>query len=435
MNDVYVSAGAESVSHQRSRGSRVKVVIWSALVLALAVGIYIFVRLSTLPAVQAGAPPLPSVEVSTPLQRNLDTRLQFLGQFSPVDHVELRAQVGGTLTKIGFKDGDIVRKGDLLFEIDPVPYEIKLSQAKAQLSQATSQLSQANAQLESAKARLELATREFDRANTLKRTEAGSAQNVDQRTSEKLAAQAGVEGAKATVEGAKAAVESAMAMIRDAKFDLDHCRITAPVSGRMGTHLVSVGNLVAGSRGGSSTTHLATLVSLDPIYLGFDMSEADYMAFVRQRGKRKGPLADKVQLSLSDETRFDRSGTLDFVDNTLNRSSGTIRARATVSNSDLLLTPGGFASIRLAISSKTVLLVPDASVLPDQSDHFVLTIGPNDVVTPKTVQIGDLRGGLRVILAGLEATDRVIIRGVETTVPGSKVSPEAGSIQFEADQD
>jgi RND family efflux transporter MFP subunit len=142
-----------------------------------------------------------------------------------------------------------------------------------------------------------------------------------------------------------------------------------------------------------------------------------------------------VQVSLSDETRFTHEGALDFVDNALDRSSGTIHARATVPNSDLLLTPGGFARVRLeAAPPAPALLVPDASVLPDQSEHIVLTVGPNDVVTPKQVQIGDLRGGLRVIRSGLTPSDQVIIDGIPIALPGSKVTPHNGSIRFGSDQ-
>src|SRR6267143_2709739 len=195
----------------------------------------------------AGAPPaaLPQVVVSKPLVEDLDTQLGFLGQFSAVSQVELRAQVGGTLTGIFFKDGEIVRKGDLLFAIDPRPYEITLAEATAQLDVAT--------------AHLELADRQLDRAKDLEQSNAGSVENVDQRTSDQ--------------RSARAAVEAAKARIRDARFDLDHCQITAPFTGRMGTHLVSAGNLIGGSRTATSpTTLLATLVSLDPIYLDFDMS-------------------------------------------------------------------------------------------------------------------------------------------------------------------
>jgi RND family efflux transporter MFP subunit len=359
----------------------------------------------------AGTPAasLPAVTVSPPVQRDVAARLQFLGQFSGVEWVELRAQVGGTLTQIGFKDGDVVKKGDLLFVIDPEPYDIKLSLAQAQLKSATTQA--------------DLAARNVQRAEALRPSGGMSLEEVDKRRAEHRTA--------------KAAVDLAEAMVRDAKFDLGRCRITAPFTGRIGTHLVSVGNLVAGSRAaGSPTTLLTTLVSLDPVYLNFDMSEADYMAFQRARGSQRDALATTVEVSLSDETKFSRQGTLDFIDNALNRSSGTIRARATVPNGDLLLTPGGFARVRLALSSPSpALLVPDAAVLADQSEHVVLTVGPDDTVTPKVVKVGDLRGGLRVVRSGLAPSDRVVIDGIATVRPGSKVSVSAGSIRFNSDRD
>jgi RND family efflux transporter MFP subunit len=359
-------------------------------------------------AAPAAAPPPPSVTISAPLQRDIEGRLGFLGQFSAVNRVELRAQVGGTLTQIYFKDGDIVHQGDPLFEIDPEPYRIKLSGAAAEL--------------ESANARLALATRQLARAQELQRAEAGTVENVDQRVAEQRAAQA--------------AVDNANALVRDARFDLDRCRITAPFTGRIGTHLVSKGNLVSGSRAGSGpTTLLATIVSLDPIYLDFDISENDYAAFQRSRGSRQGPLADAVNISPTGDSGFTRVGTLDFIDNTLDRSSGTIHARATISNRDLSLTPGGFARVRLATTApQPALLVPDAAVLDDQTDHIVYVVDAENVAKPRKVQIGDLRGGLRVIRSGLAPTDRVVIDGIPSVHPGSKISPRAGSIEFSAEQ-
>jgi membrane fusion protein, multidrug efflux system len=357
------------------------------------------------PAPQA---PLAQVTVSKPLVRELDSRLGFLGQFSAVDQVELRAQVGGTVTGIHFKDGGIVHQGDLLFTIDPRPYEIRLAQATAQL--------------ESASARLALAKPELWRAQELKRTDFGTMQNVDQRTADLQAAQASVDDAKA--------------QIRDAQFDLDHCRITAPFTGRIGSHLVSVGNLIAGSRYATSpTTLLATLVSLDPIYFDFDMSESDFLTFSRDRARQKGILADKVELALSDETKFTRRGTLDFVDNVLDRSSGTIHARATVPNPELFLTPGEFARVRLVLGAAVpTLLVPDAAVLPDQSEHLVMTVSADGTVVPKQVEIGAIRGGLRVIRSGLTPNDQVIIDGIPYARPGSKVAPEERAIRYAAAQ-
>ena len=393
----------------RTNKSNVKALKVALVALGLvAGGVVVGPRLIGPPPSPVAALPLPNVAVSMPLQRDIGPRLQFLGQFSAVDRVEIRAQVGGTLTQINFKDGDIVHKGDLLFVIDPTPYEIRLQQAAAQLA--------------AARARLELANRESTRADSLSRTGVGSVQNADQRSAERRAA--------------LAAVDEAEALIRDAQFDLDHTRITAPFTGRIGSHLVSVGNLVAGSRAGTSpTTLLATLVSFETIYLNFDMSEGEYMIFARERKKQNGPLASKVKVSLSDEQEFTRLGTLDFIDNSLDRSSGTIHARATVLNDDLLLTPGGFARVRLEVAPPApALLVPDASVLPDQSQHVVLTVDANNVVTPKQVELGDLRDGLRVIRSGLAPTDKIIIDGIPAVAPGAKVSPHDGSIRFASQQ-
>jgi membrane fusion protein, multidrug efflux system len=354
----------------------------------------------------AGPAPLPQVVVSKPVVREVDPRLGFLGQFSAVERVELRAQVGGTLTGIHFKDGDIVHEGDLLFTIDARPYEIRLAQANAALERGTAQLA--------------LAGRELYRAEALQRTAYGTEQNVDRRTADQRDAQAAVDDAKA--------------QIRDAQFDLEHCRITAPFTGRIGTHLVSVGNLIAGSRAATSpTTLLATLVSLDPIYLDFDMSESDFLTFSRARARLMGTLAEKVEIALSDEPQFTRQGTLDFVDNVLDRSSGTIHARATVPNPELLLTSGEFARVRLIVGAPVpTLLVPDTAVLPDQSQHIVMTVSPDGTVAAKPVEIGDLRGGLRVIRSGLTPDDRVIIDGIPYAAPGAKVAPQEGTIRTAA---
>jgi RND family efflux transporter MFP subunit len=386
------------------------VTTWAISVAALslvAAGVIEGPRLLASPPAEVMAVSPPVVSVAVPVQRSLATRVQFLGQFSAVQNVELRPQVGGALTQIGFKDGDIVQKGDLLFQIDPTPYEIKLSEATAQL--------------ETAHSRLDLAKQEFFRADSLKKTGYGSIEIADQRAAEQRAAQA--------------AVNNAEASIRDAQFDLDHTRITAPFTGRIGTHQVSIGNLISGSRAGTTpTTLLATLVSTDSIYLNFDMSEADYMTFLRNRHEGAA-VSDKVQVSLADEKTFTHEGTLDFIDNTLDRSSGTIHARATIRNSDGLLTPGGFARVRLEVAPPSpTFLLPDVAVLPDQSEHIVMTVGPQNVVAAKHVQVGDLRNGLRVIHSGLDASDRVIVDNIPVVHVGATVAPHATSVQFASDQ-
>jgi RND family efflux transporter MFP subunit len=386
------------------------VTTWAISLAALslvAAGVIEGPRLLASPPAEVIAVSPPVVSVAVPVQRSLATRVQFLGQFSAVQNVELRPQVGGALTQIGFKDGDIVQKGDLLFQIDPTPYEIKLSEATAQL--------------ETAHSRLDLAKQEFFRADSLKKTGYGSIEIADQRAAEQRAAQA--------------AVNNAEASIRDAQFDLDHTRITAPFTGRIGTHQVSIGNLISGSRAGTTpTTLLATLVSTDSIYLNFDMSEADYMTFLRNRHEGAA-VSDKVQVSLADEKTFTHEGTLDFIDNTLDRSSGTIHARATIRNSDGLLTPGGFARVRLEVAPPSpTFLLPDVAVLPDQSEHIVMTVGPQNVVAAKHVQVGDLRNGLRVIHSGLDASDRVIVDNIPVVHVGATVAPHATSVQFASDQ-
>ncbi|MGD0105756.1 MAG: efflux RND transporter periplasmic adaptor subunit [Rhodopila sp.] len=264
-------------------------------------------------------PPPPQVTVSRPLQQKVQATTRFLGQFSAVDRVELRAQVGGTLSMIEFQDGQIVHKGDPLFVIDPRPFQIRLDQAVAQF--------------QTAQAKEALSEAELWRAQQLKRADFGSAENVDARAADQRSTQA--------------AIDTARAAISDAQLDLEFSRGVAPFTGRIGAHLVSIGNLVSGSRGGTSpTTLLATIVSLDPIHIDFDMSEADYLAY--QEAIRGTSVRPDVAISLDGDGNFDRHGTLDFIDNAVNRSSGTIHARATVPNPDLSITPGQFARLRVS---------------------------------------------------------------------------------------
>jgi len=354
----------------------------------------------------AAAPALPpKVTVSQPLQATVAGTTIFLGQFSAVDSVELRAQVGGKLTAISFRDGQIVKKGDPLFTIDRRPFEIRLDQAVAQLHAAEARSSLADAQLW--------------RAQQLERTHFGTIENVDQRTADQ--------------KSAVAAIETAKAAIRDAQLDLEFSQVASPLGGRIGAHLVSIGDLVGGSREGSgASTLLATIVSLDPIYLDFDMSEADYRAYQRAHGGSAPK--EEVAISLDGDERFDHHGTLDFIDNAVNRSSGTIRARATVPNRDLTITPGQFARLRVPSERPgPALLLPPAAIVPDQSRKVVMTVSADGTVTPKPVKVGGLHGGLRVIRSGLTADDSVVIDGLVRVKPGAKVTPTAGTIAMNPD--
>ena len=346
-------------------------------------------------------PPPPQVTVSLPLQQTVQATGRFLGQFSAVDRVELRAQVGGTLTAIQFQDGQIVHKGDPLFTIDPRPFQIRLDEAVAQF--------------QTAQAKEVLTEAELWRAQQLKRSDFGSAETVDERAADERSAQA--------------AIDTAKAAIMDARLDLEYARISAPFTGRMGAHLVSVGGLVSGSRGGTSpTTLLATIVSLDPIYLDFDMSESDYLAW--QHADHGAAPHDDVAISLDGDGHFDRHGTLDFIDNAVNRSSGTIHARVTVPNPDLSLTPGQFARLHVDLGHPSpVLLVPAAAVVSDQSRQIVMTVAPDGTVVPKLVETGELYQGLRVVRRGLAPTDLVVINGIVRVRPGAKVMPVNGAIK------
>jgi RND family efflux transporter MFP subunit len=346
-------------------------------------------------------PPPPYVTVSTPLQERVAGFTQFTGQFSAVDDVEIRAQVSGYLTEIDFTDGQIVHKGDLLFVIDPRPFEI--------------QLQQANAAVQTAKAQLLLAQKEAKRILSLQNSGAVTREQLDQRVEAEVSAQA--------------ALLQANADVASAQLNLDYCHIRAPFSGRISTHRVSVGNLVVGGTDGS--TLLTTLVSLDPIHLDFQMSEDDYLNYERYVHGTQN-VNNSVQAALSDETGYPRQGQLDFVDNAIDTSTGTIHARAVFPNHDLMITPGDFAALRLPTSAPApVLLVPDSAVVPDQSDELVMTVAPDGTVVPKIVQTGGLQGGLREIDAGLAPSDRVIIDGLMRASPGSRVTPQSGKISEE----
>lgn len=360
------------------------------------------------PAHAQAAASAPQVVVSHPVSFTVGQSLHELGQFSARNQVELRAQVGGTLESVDFQDGALVHQGDLLFTIDPRPYQYRLAQAQASL--------------QSAQSRLVLANQEWARAQALQHNQAGTVQDVEQRRAERDAAQAAVSAAQADID--------------DARFDLAHCRIVAPFTGRIGRHMVSVGNLVAGSRTGTAqTTLLATLVSVDPIYFDLDLSESDFQRL--QNYRASAGAKSEVALTLSDGQAVSQPGVLDFLDNQIDHASGTLHARATVPNPKGLLTPGEFARASVEVGvPQPRLLVPDAAVLPDQSTHMVMVVDAQGVVQPRLVQPGELIGGLRIIEDGLKPDDRVIVGDLAYARPGMKVQvkeqdiapPKAGAV-------
>ncbi|TXL75182.1 efflux RND transporter periplasmic adaptor subunit [Vineibacter terrae] len=366
-------------------------------------GVHLLLALAMGGTAAAQAPP-PAVTVAAPLQREVVEYDEFTGQFAAVEFVELRARVSGYLQSHHFEEGQIVKKGDLLFVIDPRPFEAALASAKAQLGQA--------------QARVELADRQLARAAELRGRDFVAASTYDERLQEQRVATAAVEIAKSAV--------------RTAELDVEFARILAPVSGRIGRREVSDGNLVSGGSGAGNTL-LTTIVSIDPIYFVFDMSEGDFIAY--QRAVQSGRLqstrdAITVFARLRDEPDWPREGKLNFVDNQVNRSAGTIRARAVFPNPDGFLTPGQFGRIRLPGSEPyKALLIPDAAILTDQSQKIVMTVNAEGVVSPKMVRPGPIYDGLRIIRSGLTLEDRVIINGLVRARPGAKVTPQPGEIK------
>jgi len=358
----------------------------------------------------ADAPPAPpAVTVSQPVQRELVEWDEYTGQFAAQEYVEVRARVSGYLTEIHFEDGQLVKEGDLLFVIDPRPYEATLAAARAQLAQGEAQV--------------ELATRQLGRTAELRKKDFEPASTYDQRVSD--------------LKVATAAVESAKAAIRSAELNVGFTRITAPLTGRISNHQVSIGNLISGGDA-ATTPALTTIVSLDPIYFYFDMSEGDYLAY--QRATAAGMLTEArdttppVYAHLTDETEWPWKGQLNFLDNQVDRGAGTIRARAIFSNPGYFLTPGQFGRIRIPASQQhTAILIPDGAVVTDQSRKVVMTVKDDGTVEPKVVRPGPMtEDGLRIIRSGLEPSDRVIINGLVRARPGGKVTPQPGQIETAA---
>lgn len=347
------------------------------------------------------APPPPSVvTVATPLSAMVTDWDDYTGRFEASQAVEVRPRVSGQLVGVHFKDGDIVRKGQLLFTIDPRPFAAQLAEVRAQVASASTALTLARADLA--------------RANRLIADEAVSAQEVD--------------SLRAKVQSAQAQLAAAQAQVRSRALNVEFTRITAPVTGRVSDRRVDVGNLVAGDSAANATI-LTTINALDPIYFSFDGSEALYLKQRRALQQNGGAGAQEVQIRLQDETGYDWRGRVDFTDNAIENGSGTIRARAVIANPNYFLVPGMFGNMRMGSgAAHQALLVPDAAVVTDQARKVVYVIGKDGTGMAKPVQIGALVDGLRVVRSGLKPSDRVIIQGTQFVQPGAPLKPVAGRI-------
>ena len=351
------------------------------------------------PQKQGGGPPPASVTVANPVERTVVDQDEYVGRFVAVDTVEVRARVSGYLSEIHFTDGQMVKKGDLLFTIDRRPFNIALEQMRANLTQARANLAFTEADLA--------------RGQELVHNKTITEQSYDQR----------IQANKV----ATAAVAAQEAMVHSAELDLnEYSQLRSPIDGRIGDRRVSIGNLVSGNVS-SNTTLLATIVSVDPIRFEFTFDEASYLRYQHFAGPgtqmAKGESGVPVSLKLIDEQEFEHTGKMDFVDNAIDRSSGTIRGRAIFDNPGAKFTPGMFGRIRVPGSPPhTALLIPDAAIGTEQGRKFVLVVDDGSVAKQKYVKLGQLDGGLRVITDGLAAGDKVIVKGLMRARSGQKVT-------------
>lgn len=351
----------------------------------------------------APAPQAPQVSVAEVLQRDVSDWDEFTGRLEAIESVEIRPRVSGYIERVAFAEGSTVRKGDLLFVIDPRPYRAELDKAQAEVVRA-----QANA---------ELARNEVARGDRLLSARAISQEEYDQRIN------AGRES-DANVRAQKAALDTA-------QLNLGYTRITSPIDGRVSKAEVTLGNLV--SSGTGNATLLTSVVSIDPIYVAFEGDERVYLKYARlgQLGDLRGSSAarNSVRVGLSNETDFPHDGELVFLDNQLNPATGTIRARALLDNHDGRLTPGLFARVRLMGSEAyPAVVIDDRAVGTDQNQKFVYVVGKQNVVDYRAVKLGRVFDGMRIVEEGLTPGERIVVNGLQRVRPGVTIAPELVSM-------
>lgn len=358
---------------------------------------------------QPPAPPPPTVTVAQPLVKTVTDWDEYTGRIEATDSVEVRARVNGALDSIHFREGAIVKKGDLLFVIDPRPYEAALTRAQGDLAQAET--------------RLRLAVNNLERAGRLLRSKAISEQEFDTRKTER--------------QQTEAALKSARGDLATARLNLDFTRISAPITGRIGRKFVTEGNLING--GTAQSTLLTTIVSLDPIHFHFFADEQAFLRYLRPERpdeRASSPTTpNPVRLRLADEKGYSHEGEMDFIDNQIDAATGTIQGRAIFPNSDLRLTPGLFAQVLLkGRGPYDALMVPDAAMGTDQAQRFVYVIDHENVAKRRQVRLGRWIGdSLRIVEDGLKPDDRVVINGLQRVQSGRRVTPQEGRIDDPGD--
>jgi len=348
--------------------------------------------------------PPPDVVYATPLARDITDKDEYTGRLAAVKSVDIRSRVSGYLQSIHFREGAIVKEGDLLYIIDPRPYKAKYDQAAANLNKAI--------------ATRELAKNDLARAARLMQSHTLAEEVYDARTKQ--------------LQEAEAVVEAARAVVAATELDMEFTHIRAPISGRIGKTQVTDGNLVKG--GDMESTLLTTIVALDPIYVYFTVDEKNMLRYMRNEktgaGTYGGDPAQPMWLRLSDETEYLHKGQLDFIDNKFDNATGTMEVRGIFPNPNLMLQPGMFANVTMVGEGPySGLLIPDSAISMDQTLKYVFVVGPNNMALRKEIVTGRLLGDLRVIRSGLQPDDRVIITGIQKVVAGMPVNPKPGVIE------
>lgn len=347
------------------------------------------------------APKPPEVVVQYPKSEDVQEFEETTGRLVSRAAVDVRARVSGYLEKAYFADGAMVQEGQLLFQIDPRPYEAEMIRAKANVDQT--------------RARLDRLKRDEERKRKLFRTNNTTQEEIDLTVADRAEAEAGL--------------EAQMAMLDIAKLNLEFTRITSPITGRISRRLVDPGNLVK-----ADDTPLVTVMSLNPIYAYFDIDERTVLKFERliREGKVQSPRDARyeVAFSLADEADFSRKGVIDFLDNHISNTTGTLRLRATVENTDLLLSPGMFIRLHVPIGTPhPALMIPEEALSSDQGQRFVFVLNEKDEAIYRRVKIGLLQSGYRVIEEGLTSSDRVIVSGLQRVRVGKPVTPKTAEVK------
>ncbi|MFM0039771.1 efflux RND transporter periplasmic adaptor subunit [Paraburkholderia strydomiana] len=374
-----------------SLNPRPRIALATLAVVAIAgLGTFSAIRVSARNSAPSVAAPATGVDVATVLQKEVKDSQTYSGRLAAVDKVEVRPLVSGTIVSVNLKDGQLVKKGDVLFIIDPRPYQSEVDRAAGQVA--------------AARARVTYTANDWQRAQRLIADNAIARRDYDEK-------QNAANEAAANLKTAQAALEAA-------EINLGYTRISAPISGRVSRAEITLGNVVSA---GAGSPPLTTVVSVSPIYAEFDADEQTYLQYIR-RVRNEGRVP--VDLGLADEEGYSRTGVIQSVDNRVDTNSGTIRVRARFDNSDGSLIPGLYARVKVVSGDAySALLISDTAIGTDQDKRYVYVVGSDNQVAYREIKVGDAHGNLRIVKSGIQPGDRIVVSGTQRVRPGVKVSP------------